>query len=113
MKMLTSFWSERSSSEWISLDYPLHFNEHVFDDSDIIVREDEPASVIALALSSAITPSNFESSAVIPTVDSTDIEATLSRSQVSTLPPTSVVMMPASRLHMRRNGENRTHEPLD
>ncbi|KAI4719314.1 hypothetical protein E4T48_04435 [Aureobasidium sp. EXF-10727] len=53
MKMLTSFWSERSSSGWISLDYPLHSNEHVFDDSDIIVREDEPASVIALALSSA------------------------------------------------------------
>jgi 1-phosphatidylinositol-3-phosphate 5-kinase len=52
MKMLTSFWSERSSSGWISLDYPLHANEHVFDDSDIIVREDEPASVIALALSS-------------------------------------------------------------
>ncbi|KAG9787767.1 hypothetical protein KCU95_g7646, partial [Aureobasidium melanogenum] len=53
MKMLTSFWSERSSSGWKSLDYPLHSNEHVFDDSDIIVREDEPASVIALALSSA------------------------------------------------------------
>ncbi|KAI5268226.1 hypothetical protein E4T47_07789 [Aureobasidium subglaciale] len=53
MKMLTSFWSERSSSGWIALDYPLHSTEHVFDDSDIIVREDEPASVIALALSSA------------------------------------------------------------
>ncbi|THX15770.1 hypothetical protein D6D13_02122 [Aureobasidium pullulans] len=53
MKMLTSFWSERSASGWKALDYPLHTNEHVFDDSDIIVREDEPASVIALALSSA------------------------------------------------------------
>lgn len=53
LKMLTSFWSERSASGWAPLDYPLHPNEHVFDDSDIIVREDEPASVIALALSSA------------------------------------------------------------
>ncbi|GAB7355789.1 hypothetical protein MBLNU459_g6469t1 [Dothideomycetes sp. NU459] len=53
MKMLTSFWSERSASGWSPLEYPILSTEHVFDDSDIIVREDEPASVIALALSSA------------------------------------------------------------
>ncbi|KAF1343613.1 hypothetical protein BDV97DRAFT_323453 [Delphinella strobiligena] len=53
MKMLTSFWSERSASGWLPLEYPLLPTEHVFDDSDIVVREDEPASVIALALSSA------------------------------------------------------------
>ncbi|KAL1301965.1 hypothetical protein AAFC00_002421 [Neodothiora populina] len=53
MKMLTSFWSERSASGWMPLDYPLSPTEHVFDDSDIVVREDEPASVIALALSCA------------------------------------------------------------
>jgi 1-phosphatidylinositol-3-phosphate 5-kinase len=53
IKMLTSFWSERSASGWTQLDYPLYPNEHVFEDNDIIVREDEPASVIALALSSA------------------------------------------------------------
>ncbi|KAJ9627167.1 Mitochondrial distribution and morphology protein 12 [Taxawa tesnikishii (nom. ined.)] len=53
MKMLTSFWSERSASGWLPLEYPLLATEHVFDDSDIIVREDEPSSVIALALSSA------------------------------------------------------------
>jgi len=52
MKMLSSFWSERSASGWLPLEYPLHQTEHVFDDSDIIVREDEPSSVIALALSS-------------------------------------------------------------
>lgn len=52
MKMLTSFWSERSASGWSPLEYPILPTEHVFDDSDIIVREDEPASVIALALSS-------------------------------------------------------------
>lgn len=52
MKMLSSFWSERSASGWSLLEYPLNSTEHVFDDSDIIVREDEPSSVIALALSS-------------------------------------------------------------
>ncbi|PSK54312.1 1-phosphatidylinositol 3-phosphate 5-kinase fab1 [Elsinoe australis] len=52
MKMLSSFWSERSASGWAPLDYPLNPTEHVFDDSDIVVREDEPSSVIALALSS-------------------------------------------------------------
>ncbi|PNS21803.1 1-phosphatidylinositol 3-phosphate 5-kinase fab1 [Sphaceloma murrayae] len=52
MKMLSSFWSERSASGWAPLEYPLNQTEHVFDDSDIVVREDEPSSVIALALSS-------------------------------------------------------------
>ncbi|KAF2651518.1 hypothetical protein K491DRAFT_781817 [Lophiostoma macrostomum CBS 122681] len=52
MKMLTSFWSERSASGWSTLEYPLGQNEHVWEDSDIIVREDEPSSIIALALSS-------------------------------------------------------------
>jgi 1-phosphatidylinositol-3-phosphate 5-kinase len=52
MKMLTSFWSERSASGWTSLDYPFAQIEHVWEDSDIIVREDEPSSIIALALSS-------------------------------------------------------------
>lgn len=53
LKMLTSFWSERSASGWSPLEYPFHANEHVWGDSDIIVREDEPSSLIALALSSA------------------------------------------------------------
>ncbi|PVI02370.1 hypothetical protein DM02DRAFT_613056 [Periconia macrospinosa] len=52
MKMLTSFWSERSASGWVPLDYPFAQIEHVWEDSDIIVREDEPSSIIALALSS-------------------------------------------------------------
>jgi 1-phosphatidylinositol-3-phosphate 5-kinase len=52
LKMLTSFWSERSASGWSPLEYPFHANEHVWGDSDIIVREDEPSSLIALALSS-------------------------------------------------------------
>ena len=52
MKMLTSFWSERSASGWMPLEYPLIPTEHVWTDSDIIVREDEPSCIIALALSS-------------------------------------------------------------
>ncbi|KAF2089106.1 hypothetical protein K490DRAFT_38364 [Saccharata proteae CBS 121410] len=52
MKVLTNFWSERSASGWTPLDYPFAPIEHVWEDSDIIVREDEPSSIIALALSS-------------------------------------------------------------
>ncbi|KAI0126337.1 1-phosphatidylinositol-3-phosphate 5-kinase FAB1 [Xylariales sp. AK1849] len=50
MKVLTNFWAERSASEWPSLDYPLNATDHIFLDSDIIVREDEPSSLIAFAL---------------------------------------------------------------
>ena len=53
MKMLTNFWAERSSSGWAPLEYPLGASEHVFADCDIIVREDEPSSIIAFALASA------------------------------------------------------------
>ncbi|EMC94572.1 hypothetical protein BAUCODRAFT_73198 [Baudoinia panamericana UAMH 10762] len=52
-KYLADFWSKRSASGWTNLEYPLHATEHVFEDSDIIVREDEPSSVIALSLASA------------------------------------------------------------
>ena len=51
LKMLTSFWSERSASGWTPLDYPFSQIEHVWENSDIIIREDEPSSIIALALS--------------------------------------------------------------
>lgn len=52
LKMLTNFWAERSASGWTSLEYPLNATDHVFVDSDVIVREDEPSSLIAFALSS-------------------------------------------------------------
>ena len=52
MKMLTNFWAERSASGWQPLDYPLSATDHIFADSDIIVREDEPSSLIAFALGS-------------------------------------------------------------
>ncbi|EEQ29630.1 Mitochondrial distribution and morphology protein 12 [Microsporum canis] len=52
VKMLTNFWAERSASGWAPLDYPLNDSDHVFADCDIIVREDEPSSLIAFALNS-------------------------------------------------------------
>ena len=52
LKMLTNFWSERSASGWAPLEYPLNMGDHVFTDCDIIVREDEPSSLIAFALDS-------------------------------------------------------------
>ncbi|KAJ5093182.1 hypothetical protein N7456_009043 [Penicillium angulare] len=53
LKMLTNFWSERSASGWAALDYPLTVMDHVFADCDIIVREDEPSSLVAFALDSS------------------------------------------------------------
>ncbi|KAI0882262.1 uncharacterized protein GGS22DRAFT_49737 [Annulohypoxylon maeteangense] len=52
MKVLTTFWNERSASQWPPLEYPLNATDHIFWDSDIIIREDEPSSLIAFALSS-------------------------------------------------------------
>ena len=52
MKMLTNFWAERSASGWQPLEYPLNATDHIFADSDIVVREDEPSSLIAFALGS-------------------------------------------------------------
>ena len=52
MKMLTNFWAERSASGWQALEYPLNATDHIFADSDILVREDEPSSLIAFALGS-------------------------------------------------------------
>jgi 1-phosphatidylinositol-3-phosphate 5-kinase len=52
MAMLTNFWAERSASSWSQLEYPLNATDHIFINSDIIVREDEPSSLVAFALSS-------------------------------------------------------------
>ena len=50
MKMLTNFWAERSASGWTPLEYPLGVGDHIFTDEDVIIREDEPSSLIAFAL---------------------------------------------------------------
>lgn len=50
MKFLTNFWAERSASGWSPLEYLIHPSEHVFGDVDVIIREDEPSSLIAFSL---------------------------------------------------------------
>ncbi|TVY73341.1 1-phosphatidylinositol 3-phosphate 5-kinase fab1 [Lachnellula suecica] len=52
MKMLTNFWAERSASGWAPLDYPINAGDHIFADEDVIIREDEPSSLIAFTLQS-------------------------------------------------------------
>lgn len=50
MKILTNFWAERSASGWTPLEYPVNAGDHIFADVDVIVREDEPSSLIAFTL---------------------------------------------------------------
>jgi 1-phosphatidylinositol-3-phosphate 5-kinase len=52
MAMLTNFWAERSASGWPQLEYPINATDHILLDSDVIIREDEPSSLVAFALSS-------------------------------------------------------------
>ncbi|EGW33263.1 uncharacterized protein SPAPADRAFT_50162 [Spathaspora passalidarum NRRL Y-27907] len=52
LKSLTNFWADRSATLWDPLAYPLEEHEHTFADSDVIVREDEPSSLVAFCLSS-------------------------------------------------------------
>lgn len=51
LKTLSGLWAFRTG-EFAPLDYPLSAAEHVFADSRIIIREDEPTSIIAFTLSS-------------------------------------------------------------
>ena len=53
LKSLTNFWADRSATLWEPLSYPLGTSEHIFVDSDVIVREDEPSSIIAFCLNTA------------------------------------------------------------
>lgn len=52
MALLSNFWAERSASGWSQLEYPINATDHIFFDSDVIIREDEPSSLVAFALSS-------------------------------------------------------------
>ena len=47
LKSLTNFWADRSATLWDPLSYALESHEHTFADSDVIVREDEPSSLVA------------------------------------------------------------------
>ncbi|KAG7665522.1 MDM12 [[Candida] subhashii] len=52
LKSLTNFWADRSATLWDPLAYALEDHEHTFADSDVIVREDEPSSLVSFCLSS-------------------------------------------------------------
>ncbi|KAF8971954.1 1-phosphatidylinositol-3-phosphate 5-kinase [Entomortierella lignicola] len=52
IKTLSNFWQDRNSPNFTPLEYPMQPFEHFFSYSQIIVREDEPSSIIALTLSS-------------------------------------------------------------
>ncbi|OLL23388.1 1-phosphatidylinositol 3-phosphate 5-kinase fab1 [Neolecta irregularis DAH-3] len=52
MKTLTNFLADRSAATWSPLEPALAPSEHLFADSDVVVREDEPSSLIAFTLAS-------------------------------------------------------------
>jgi 1-phosphatidylinositol-3-phosphate 5-kinase len=51
MKTITNLWTGNPAN-FLPLKYPSHPGEHIFPDSIIIVREDEPSSIISFALCS-------------------------------------------------------------
>ncbi|KAF9929088.1 1-phosphatidylinositol-3-phosphate 5-kinase [Linnemannia zychae] len=52
IKTLSNFWQDRNLPNFTPLVYPMQPSEHFFSYSQIIIREDEPSSIIALTLSS-------------------------------------------------------------
>ncbi|KDN36771.1 hypothetical protein K437DRAFT_260021 [Tilletiaria anomala UBC 951] len=52
IKAISGLWAVRGGEPVPLLEYPMLATEHVFADSQIIVREDEPSSIIAFTLSS-------------------------------------------------------------
>ncbi|CAG8602955.1 4921_t:CDS:2 [Paraglomus brasilianum] len=52
VRSLANLLADRGANALKPLDYPLQSTEHVFPDSKVIVREDEPSSIIAFTLSS-------------------------------------------------------------
>lgn len=51
LKALSGLWTMRSGAPAPQLEYPMAPTEHVFADSQVIVREEEPSSIIAFTLS--------------------------------------------------------------
>ncbi|KXN71909.1 hypothetical protein CONCODRAFT_78078 [Conidiobolus coronatus NRRL 28638] len=52
IKTFSNLWNIPTSPHVVPLEYPLQPTEHLFPDSLIVIREDEPSSVIAFTLSS-------------------------------------------------------------
>ncbi|EPX74078.1 1-phosphatidylinositol-3-phosphate 5-kinase Fab1 [Schizosaccharomyces octosporus yFS286] len=51
-KILSTFWSEWNSLNPLPFEFPLQACEHVFSDSNVVIREDEPSSLISFTLNS-------------------------------------------------------------
>ncbi|KAM0788818.1 hypothetical protein ACM66B_002904 [Microbotryomycetes sp. NB124-2] len=67
MKAISSLWAYRGN-ELAPLEYPLAPSEHIFADNPILVRDDEPTSILAFALSSRAYRNKLEEqSAAAPT----------------------------------------------
>ncbi|KAI9335050.1 hypothetical protein BD770DRAFT_477411 [Pilaira anomala] len=54
MKAITYVLAEKSISNLLPLEYPFSPTEHIFGDSNILVREDEPSSIISYMLGSTL-----------------------------------------------------------
>lgn len=74
LKSLMNYWADRSATLWDPLDYPFDLTEHTFADSDVIVREDEPSSLVAFCLSSNVYKQKIQDMAL--STDDSDLEAT-------------------------------------
>lgn len=74
LKSLMNYWADRSATLWDPLDYPFDVTEHTFADSDVIVREDEPSSLVAFCLSSSVYKQKIQDMAL--STDDGELEAT-------------------------------------
>ncbi|KAK4057967.1 Mitochondrial distribution and morphology protein 12 [Microbotryomycetes sp. JL221] len=64
MKALSNLWAYRGP-ELAPLEYPLGASEHIFADNPILVRDDEPTSILAFALSSKAYRNKLEEQTVM------------------------------------------------
>lgn len=115
MKTLTSFWADRSAALWKPLAYPLGSTEHIFVDSDVIVREDEPSSLIAFCLSSSdyvsklktmrenvpISTVSADNTSVIKTNQVSNDNATISDSQFDNSTELERIMLKKTAIHLK------------
>ncbi|RCI01182.1 1-phosphatidylinositol-3-phosphate 5-kinase [Rhizopus azygosporus] len=60
MKAITYVLAEKSISNLLPLEYPFSPTEHIFADSNILVREDEPSSIISYMLASTFYREKLE-----------------------------------------------------
>ncbi|CDO92951.1 unnamed protein product [Kluyveromyces dobzhanskii CBS 2104] len=95
---LANFWADRSASFWKPLSYPTSPTEHIFMDNDVIIREDEPSSLIAFCLSSndyqrkvnemlrnvRKPPGSFDSQNVKPDLNTLKTESMETRLEIDT-----------------------------